>query len=191
MGSKGSSANETQSNVGIITVEAQLLSSDGTVLDTVITDSMVKNIRPGEPVPFVIKSTISASQVSEVKWITGTKNIGESKNISREANIMVNYELPFGQANYMGIPRDDAPYPYVLATSFDNLSIGIKKAQIVAAWLDETGKVVWIETVSLDPAFSNGVPQDGSAVFQNIIVKDSEIAPMLNQIPYTLWVVGK
>ncbi|CAM2946382.1 FxLYD domain-containing protein [Paenibacillus sediminis] len=186
---KGLVRNETTSNIGAVTIEAKLISSKGTLLGTVSTKSIVTKIRPGEPAPFEMTSSIPVSKVASVQWIT--KPTAAQDNISREANIMVDYELAYGQQDYRGFKRNDPPYPYVLATSFDNLSGPIKTAQLVAAWLDETGKVVWIGTASLDSAFKNGVGVDGSATFNNIVVNNSKIAPMLSQIPYTLWVIAK
>lgn len=186
---KGLVRNETTDNVGNVTIEAQLFSKDGKLLDTARTDSLVQNIRPGEPAPFIIKSSKNTDEVSEVKWAVQAKAISE--NVSREANIMVNYEVPFGKPEYKGILRDDAPYPYVMGTSFDNLSGPVKQADIIVAWLDETGKVVWVENSPLDPAFRNGVGVDGSALFKDIIVEDAEFAPQLSSLSYTLWVVGK
>ena len=186
---KGLVRNETLDTVGTILVEAQLLSQDGKVLETISTESLIKQVRPGEPVPFTMSSLLNGDQVYDVRW--SAKSGYKKEAVSREANIMVNYEVPYGVAEYKGVKRDDAPYPYVLGTSFDNLSGPLKRAELVAVWLNENGKVKWIERANLDPLFKNGVGIEGSALFNDIVVSDANIAPLLSTLPYTLWVVGK
>lgn len=186
---KGLIRNETLEDAGKVSVYAELISFDGHLLDKISAEVLIERVRPGEPAPFIINSKVAASEVAEVKWSAIGKST--SNNISRNANIMVNYELAFGSESYKSIKREDAPYPYLMATSFDNLGESIKSAQIIAVWLDESGKVVWIEMRDLDPAFKDGVPIDGSAIFENIIVSDPIIAPKLSTYAYSLWVVGK
>ena len=181
--------NETTKNVGTISVTVQLLSDKGTVLETLSTQSLVKNIRPGEPAPFIIHSSTPANQVKDVKWSVGTENA--EMDISRDANIMTDYELKFGSDTYRSHKRDDPPYPYVLATAFDNLGRALKSAEIVVAWIDQTGKVIQIRTSTLDDGFKNGVPEGGAASFKNIVEHDPVIGQELGKNPYTMWVMGR
>jgi hypothetical protein len=100
--------------------------------------------------------------------------------------------LEYGTTSYHGIKREDAPYPYVLSTGFANYEKNIKDAKLIAAWLDPTGKVYWIEQTSLDrKAFANGVQADSAANFESIIVSDPQVAPNLSTFEYNLWVEEK
>lgn len=179
--------NETLYNIGSIVVTAELLSDANRVLETVSSQALVQNIRPGEPVPFRLDSAVPVSQVKEVKWSTRTGQEGAGR--SREANLMVDYELEFGSETYKGHKRDDSPYPYVLATAFDNLGRAVKSAQLTVAWRDAAGSVVWIETAPLDDGFRNGVPENGAASFRNIVVRDPVIGPTFGKLRHTMWMM--
>lgn len=185
----GLARNETTDNVYGVTVTAQLLSAQGTVLETLSAQALVKNIRPGEPAPFRIASSIPADQVKAVIWSTVEEAAGP--DISREANIMTWWQLPFGSDTYKGIKRDDPPYPYVLATGFNNLGRAMKSAVLVVAWTDEAGKVLRIKTSPLDDGFKDGVSEGGAASFQNMVEDDPILGPELGKNPYTMWVMGE
>lgn len=189
-GAMGLIRNETPEIVDKVIVKAELFGEDGNLIDEISEEVYVNSIRPGEPAPFVIHSEINFEEVADVKWKIVASE--DNKKFSRSANIQVYWELAQGSEEYRGIKREDDPYPYVLATGFENLGRPVKNADLIAAWLDENGKVVWIETTNLDKkAFANGIDRDGAGNFKPIIVFNKEIGSLLDKYTYMLWVMGK
>lgn len=182
--------NETTKVVGEITIVAKLRDKEGKLLEKVEGTTLVNNVRPGEPAPFRLESMVLSDEVASIDWFT-TYN-GKPFHSSRELNITPSWELPFGVEQIGQYKRMDAPYPYAMHISFDNLGREIKDANLVVAWIDLTGKVQWIEEKSLDKEnYANGVPVDGSADFTQIRVENPEIGPLLSEFVYMTWAEGK
>ncbi len=181
--------NETSENLDGVKISAELFDNNGKLLERVSTETLVNNIRPGEPSPFNIKSSINREMVYDVKWEFVKLEINDEYN--RDFNILINYEIPFGVSQYMGIKRNDYPYPYILGTSFDLLSGEISSGDIIVAWNDSEGKIIWIEESSLSILFKDGVKKDGSGLFEDITVLDQDVAKKLIQQPFTVWAVGR
>ncbi|WP_139492139.1 FxLYD domain-containing protein [Brevibacillus dissolubilis] len=181
--------NETTEVVGQIKVEAVLHGADGSILETVKDKIEVESIRPGEPAPFELKANTPVEQVASIDWNITTDEV--KQQAARDLHLKVYYELGFGKPDYKGQKREDAPYPYVMSASVNTLDRAIKQAELTAAWIDENGKVLWIEQAKLDPMFRNGMVEYSAAYFQDIVVTDPTVGPKLNQVPYLLWVVGR
>lgn len=178
--------NESPNVIGEVYLFVELLSEDGVILETVTANAPVKNIRPGEPAPFMLTSTTDSSLVAEVVWNTiETEEINE---ISREGVIYVDYEIPYGLDNYRGVDRDSLDYQ--IGTSFANIGESLSEAYLYAAWLDSEGKVVWIEETALNEFFQEGIPIEGSGSFADIFV-GGDVAPSLSDYTYTLWLNGE
>jgi hypothetical protein len=84
----------------------------------------------------------------------------------------------------------DPPYPYVLAAGLRNLGAPLSRATLVVAWLDESGRVVWMEKAPVAAAFPK-IPRDGRANFEEIRVYDAAIGPRLINLDKMYWVVGE
>lgn len=181
--------NETMSTIGNSFVEATLINSRGKEIEKVTGKVLVDEIRPGEPAPFVLTSSTNIEDVITVDW--GVKAQKKEENISRDANITIDYELAYGDEYYKGQPRYDAPFPYRLSVSFDNLGGKVNNVELTVAWLTPEGKVFWIEQSNLDPVFADGIGEEGAGYFQNIVNDDIEIAPKLTEALNMFWVVGK
>lgn len=181
--------NETMSNIGNSFVEATLINSEGKEVEKVKGKVLVDDIRPGEPAPFVLTSRTNIEDVETVDWVVKVQE--KEEKISRDANITIDYELAFGDEYYKGQPRYDAPFPYRLSVSFDNLGVKVKDVELTVAWLTPEGKVFWIEQSKLDPVFANGISEEGAGYFMNIVNNDKEIAPKLTESLNMFWVVGK
>jgi|GEM_PF-627770 len=177
--------NESQTIIGEVDLYVELLSEDGTILETVTAVALVKNIRPGEPAPFTISSNTDVSLVAEVVW--NASETEEISQISREGVIYVNYEIPYGFKAYKGVDRGSVDYQ--IGTSFANIGESLSEAYLYAVWLDPEGKVVWFEETSLNEWFQNGIPVEGSGSFNDIFV-DGEFAPALSEYTYSLWLNG-
>ncbi|GBF77316.1 hypothetical protein PA598K_05860 [Paenibacillus sp. 598K] len=177
--------NETKTIVGEVILSVELISDEGVVLETVSANTPVKNIRPGEPAPFILTSVTDSSLVAEVKW---NATVTEEMNaISREGVIYVDYEIPYGLDTYKGVERSTIDYQ--VGTSFANLGDSLIKAELYAAWLDLEGRVVWIEKTSLNEFFKDGIPIKGSGSFEDIFVSQG-VATTLNEYTYSLWLNG-
>ena len=181
--------NETMRNVGNVTVSATLFGRDGTLLDRVSAKVPVSVLRPGEPGPFTIRSTISVSDVARVEWSVEPGALNPA--VSRDFIVQPFWEVPFGVSEWRGVKRNDSPYPYVLSAGFTNLGSRIQRATLVVAWLDENNRVVWVETAPLAPGTGASIPPDGSANFVEIRVSDSAVGPRLYDYTKMYWVVGE
>ncbi len=180
--------NETTKKVGEVTVTAVLRSEDGSELEKAYTIVPVGGIRPGEPAPFSIDSSTPVNEVASIDW---SVDASPGNDISRNFDVRVYDQIPYGVNEYKGIPREDKSYPYVLSTGIRNYGQNINTAKLVVAWLNQNNEVVWIETTSLSEAFSDGVKQDGSANFKDIVIEDKKIGSLLNNSQYMIWVVGE
>lgn len=178
--------NESQTVIGEVDLFVELLSEDGVILETVAANAPVKNVRPGEPAPFILTSTTDSSLVAEVVW--NATETEELSDISREGVIYVDYEIPHGLDTYKGVARDSVDYQ--IGTSFANMGESLTEAYLYAAWLDPEGKVVWFEETALNDLFQDGIPIEGSGSFEDIFVGGDD-APALSEYTYSLWLNGE
>lgn len=84
----------------------------------------------------------------------------------------------------------DPPYPYILAAGLRNLGAPLSRATLVVAWLDESGRVVWLEQAPVAAAYRS-IPHDGRANFEEIRADDPAIGPRLINLDKMYWVVGE
>ncbi|WP_053368058.1 hypothetical protein [Bacillus sp. FJAT-27245] len=182
--------NETTDLIGEVIITATLKNKNGIIIEKVVGKTLIDNIRPGEPAPFKLQSKALTEDVASIEW--STRHTNAKNNIKRDLNITPSWELPFGVEKVGNYQRYDAPYPYLLHVSFDNLGGEIKDANLVVAWLTPEGKVSWIEESSLDKkGYANGVPVDGSADFNLIKVDNSNVGPLLSEHQFITWAEGK
>lgn len=181
--------NETFNIVDSIYVKALLKDAEGNVIEETETKVNVNHVRSGEPAPFTINSNASLDKVSHVEWYVKEQDssLGE---YSRDFVIYNHYEIAYGVTNINGKERIDDPSSYLIQTGVENLGDDTNSASITIAWLDEDGKVYWMESTELDVNY-HGVKKGSRAHFKEIIVRNPEIAPMLDQLYYMMWVVGE
>lgn len=180
--------NQKSQEIGNVTVTASLFAGNGTLLDEVAGVVPVTVLRPGEPAPFEIHTSHPVTEVDRVEWAVET---GTPNGASRDFLVQPYWQLRYGSRYLLnGADRPDAPYPYVLAAGFRNLGRTVKSAKLVVAWLDESDKVVWMETTSLAPEFPQ-VYRDGRGNFQKITVTNDQIGPRLSSLTPMFWVVGE
>lgn len=181
--------NELPQAVGDVKVTAALFAADGRLLEKTSTTVPVDPLRSGEPGPFMLNSEIPVATVARVEW-----SVTEGKpnpQATRDLETQFYWQLPFGKAEPRpGTRRTDPPYPYVLATGFVNRNGPLMDAHVVAAWLDRSGRVFWVETARMAPEFKRPLPPDGAANFNKIQVSDPSIGPRLDQADNMLWTVG-
>jgi len=181
--------NESLRDAGVVTVTATLLDSAGTVIEKVSAQAPVVGLRPGEPSPFVVRSQVPVHQVAKVEWLVDEQPLRTP--VTRDFLVQTYYQLPYGVATVRGKARQDAPYPYVLAAGFRNLGRPVSNPRLVAAWLDEQGRVLWVESASLADGFVSTIDKDGIALFDQVKVSDPAIAGKLIDQTLMLWVMGE
>lgn len=181
--------NETLEDVGAVVVTVSLFSKDGEHLENSSAEVSVSPLRPGEPAPFRISASVDAAQVGRIEW--SVKAGSPKRRVSREFLIQPYRQMPYGEAIFRGVERADPPYPYVLAAGFRNLGARVREANLVVAWLDSAGRVVWMETAALDPQTLRDIPRGGAANFSNLEVFHPRIGPLLAELTQIVWVVGE
>lgn len=188
--------NDTMRDVGAVVIAAALWDRNEALLDYPTATVPVDPLRPGEPGPFEIKSRVDASDVARVEWrvIAGLPNPARS----REFQILVYWQLPYGVSEWKGVKRHGPPlYAHVMYAGLENLGDPINDATLAVAWMDG-GKVVWVETASLDPQkFCPPIPRGGNGDFKKIEIRDDYLNVLEERQPmylYTrdcvLWVSG-
>lgn len=181
--------NETPKPIGNTIVTATLVDGAGAILERVSSNVLVSNLRAGEPGPFKLEASVDVARVARVEWTV----VGDhpSRLGSRDFDIRVNGEVPFGSPTYKGGARKDTTYPYVLYASIRNLGGTVKNPKLVVAWLDGNGRVQWLQSSPLHPDAEPTVEVDGVAAFAPMKVEDPGIAQGLNGSKKLMWVVGE
>jgi hypothetical protein len=192
--------NETGSHVQVAAVTAHLFDSRGNELGSATAWLPLNRLRPGEPAPFVLTTSVPASLVSSIDWHIDYALSGPS---NRMFQIIAYWDLPFGdRQRHTGYPFDDPanpPYPYVVFGSFRNVSAEtVDAARLVGAWLDDQKRVIYVDWLSFLPlADPNPVPQEsiglspGSAT--DYIYENAEpaVAARLSTATLALWEISQ
>jgi len=186
---RGLIRNETLNSVDVAYVKAILRDDAGNILEEPEAKVLVNSIRPGEPAPFFITSNTDFELVNQIEWYVKEGDTIPS-SFSRDFVIYNYYELPYGTTSYNGIERVDDPLSYVLQIGTENLGEDVDKASIIVVWVDDAGKIFWLEESELDSNY-HGVKKDSRAHFREIIVKEPEIAQVLDKLNYMIWVMGE
>ena len=182
-------------------VTASLLDDNGDLIGTAAADLAVDALHPGEPGPFALTSDVDAAKVAQVEWSVTSAAAGGSP---REFLIRQHWTLAYGAReradSYYTDPEGPGPYPYVLAGDAVNLGAGATPVpDIVAAWLDEEGRVRWVDTArSGEVPFNKAKaatmpgrigPHRVGPFF--LTVDDPSAAPALDGLTPMLWAVGR
>jgi hypothetical protein len=139
----GLARNEGTEVVASIEVTAHLVDATGAELDVVTVSSPVHDVRPGEPVPFDLSSTVVASAVDHVEWraAAGTAGDGSTRALSWS---------PFWERPAGGDPVDlylyrdgTGPRPHLL---FGSVAVvggsGVDRPEVVVGHLTADGRLV-------------------------------------------------
>lgn len=200
--------NETSTPVGEVNVTASLIGAGGAVLDRPSAEVPVDPLRPGEPGPFVITSTVDAARVTSLEWLIVTDPPNpQVPPGAREVELLTTWTLPIGAHSAQrsgwflenmqkaGLLRD-IDTSYILKGTIDNWGeVALPEPKVVAAWLDDEGRVVWVEeTAPLGgpdgPASRLQVLEPGGSGDFGLGVSDPEVGPRLDELRYMLWGVG-
>lgn len=186
--------NETTKEVKA-TLQATLLDAAGTVLDRPTAEILVDPLRPGEPAPFDLSSSVAGAAVDQVRWeVRVAAPSGSTRRFHVEDDQLGTYGDPRTRS---GI-RPGPPYPYVEDASATNASgMVVHNPTLVGAWVGDSpehrGKVLHVVTVPLHddrgrPLESLGPDQAGRFRF---VIDDAVLGPLVNDADPLFWVVGR
>ena len=192
--------NETGSDVKVTALTARLFDSRGNELGSAAAWLPLDRLRPGEPAPFVITTSVPRSSVSSIDWRINYTPSGPSNRLFQ---IVRYWQLPFGdRQRHTGYPFDDPskpPYPYVVFGSFRNASAEtVDDARLLGAWLDDQRRVIYVDWFSFLPAADpNHVPKEsislspGSAEDYIYQSADPALADQLPTATLILWGISR
>jgi len=165
--------NATPQDVGEIVVTATLYDETGAVLDNPSSEIGINPLRSGEPAPFALQSEVEAAKVARVEWSTQTGAVNPRG--SRAIDVLIYYQVPYGVSEWKGSDRGQPPYPHVVAAGLDNQGAPLESANLAMAWVDD-GRVVWVETTTLDAdGLKLPIPTGGAANFRQIQILDDQM----------------
>lgn len=132
----------------------------GEELGHVATELLVTAVRPGEPAPFFVRTDVPAGAVRDVTWEVRE---AQARNERGVIELMQWWQRPADQARpidtYLHRESADGPFPYALFGGVTNLGDAVGPVDIVAAWLDDDGRVQWVASVALtEPTASQVAP---------------------------------
>ncbi|HEY8061006.1 MAG TPA: FxLYD domain-containing protein [Acidimicrobiales bacterium] len=146
----GLARNEGTEVLSTLSVTARLVDGAGTELDEVTVTSPVRNVRPGEPVPFAVSSPVAASTVDRVEWsATGGATGDES---TRALSWTPFWERPVdGDPVALYLYRDGAGRrPHLLFGSVTAVGgTGVDRPEVVVAQVSADGRLVSLVTASV------------------------------------------
>lgn len=172
--------NETLTEIGDVRVTAILYNAQGEELGSASGSTSLGLLRPGEPAPFSLHADVAADGVSQVEWVVSWKD--PDRSVSRDLLLQYYWQRPYA----------DVESPYEFAAGFRNLSgRELREAWLVVAWLNDNGRVVWIDEASLSPAMASAPPGSGGVNFDSIVIKDAKLAEQIYGLDYLMWGAGR
>lgn len=191
--------NESGAVIARLGVVAELLGADGSVLERVETVSPVSNVRIGEPVPFSMRGQTPASMVASVRWASASAGGSDESTLaaaasSRAFEVWTLWTRPVG-----GRPVDNAlhrdgaagPAAHLVFGSVANVGPATGAVRVVAAWVDDSGRVVAVAdagVVDADDAVVTAFPAEGLG--NAMLVVEAPAAAAVASLTPMLWVVG-
>ena len=154
-GAVGLVRNDTMSVVTDITVIAQLLGRDGTVVATASASVPVRDVRPGEPAPFAISTAELRSAITGVRWSVRSRPTRPSAASARMVEIALARSLALddGAGCDAGNPGARARQSHRTMTPYREIAWGslrswsarsIRRPSVVGLWLDDQGRGVML-----------------------------------------------
>ena len=197
---RGLVRNQTASATGAV-VTANLYDGAGQALGAAKAAAALDMIRPGEPAPFEVSSSVPATNVADVRW--SVTQVAARPGVSRNLLITRSWDLPFGDRaaadNLYKDPVGGAPYPYVLAGAVENLSnAALPRAGVVVAWVDDQGRVLYIARAQsgelpFRASEAAGFPSTIASRTRQpffVTVSDPTVAPLLSTASPMIWSVA-
>jgi len=146
----GLARNEGTEVLATLSVTARLVDGAGAELDEVTVVSPVRDIRPGEPVPFVLTSPMAASTVDHVEWSATGGATGDAA--TRALSWTPFWERPVdGEPVALYLYRDGAGRrPHLLFGSVAAVGgTGVDRPEVVVGQVSADGRLVSIVSASV------------------------------------------
>jgi len=187
--------NETTSPVIAPVVTATLRGADGASLGVVDGTVPVAPVRPGEPAPFTIESGVDAANVASVEWRV-TDAGGEPPPGTRDLELTTYFAEPAGPREPLGLYFYDesglGPHPYVLYGSVTDLAdIDATQPAVVAAWLDDDGRVRSIVEGAAVDSDGDAIESLAPGRLADFLITVADGAEGLDAAPLLLWGVSR
>lgn len=172
--------NDTGGIVREVRVTVALATSGERALGSTTVVVPVRNVRPGEPAPFEIRTVVPVQSVRHVKWRVTASNGDTGASSSRMAEI----EVGRIATSPLAVARsDDSPAAGHIGNGLEARRIGwgilrnwgplpITRSTVVGMWLDEHGRAVrLVEGRVVQPAadaasFAPDLPPGGTRSFE-------------------------
>lgn len=185
----GLARNEGAVVLATLEVTARLLDAAGDELAVVTVVSPVHDVRPGEPVPFVLTAAVDAEQVDRVDWSASGGTVGDG---TRRALAWTPYwERPAGgEAVDLYLYRDppeDRPH-LVFGAVASVGDVRLRRPEVVVGWLGGDGRLLGMVRAPVRgpdgaPRSTLGAGEGGDA----LIVAGSVLPPGAEAL---VWVQG-
>ena len=194
-GAQGLVRNETAAPVGVVTVTALLRGAGDAILGSANAAVAVAPLRPHEPGPFTLTSSIAAADVVRVEWSTAWLPATATE---RTLRIQQSYSAPYGDrpqiGHYLYDETGPAPLPAVVGGNVANDGTAtVTNPIVVGVWLDAEGRVIWSTSTPLKSAPTvalSGLAPGKNADF-TLVVDDPGVAPLLGSSDrLVVWAVG-
>jgi hypothetical protein len=146
----GLARNEGTDVLASLEVTARLLDEDGGEIDVVTVPSPVHDVRPGEPVPFVLSSPVAASAVDRVEWRAAGGDRGDES--ARALSWTPYWERPTGgEAVDLYLYHDGAgSRPHLLFGSVAAVGeAAVDRPEVVVGRLSADGRLVSVVSASV------------------------------------------
>lgn len=196
-GAIGLVRNDRGSVVDAIRVTATLFDGNGNVLGSVEREAAVPGVRPGEPVPFELRSDVTKSKVGNVGWKAEAVTTNADVERSITAGVFATYNPDRTERINLGSSYEDSgepPYPYIVDMTLTGYNERTIKPTLIVAWINRrTGALVagptpaeffgLVREFGLDPVtrvrLSPGAPSSTFPSSANAHLIDSNPLPVI------------
>ena len=185
----GLARNEGPSVLASLEVTARLLDTEGTELAAITVSSPVRDIRPGEPAPFVLRADVDAAAVAGVEWSAAGGVAGDGT--ARALSWTPYWERPAGgDPVELYLYRDGGgPRPHLVFGSVASVGgSSSARPEVVVGWLSPEGRLVEVVTAPVsgpDGAPLADLPAGGAA--DALVLTDAALAVGAEML---VWVQG-
>lgn len=197
-GASGMVRNELyQAGADDVVVTATLYDAAGVTLGQATTTITEFNIRPGEPAPFTVTSSVPAADVASVTWSAAATTVTDPIERPLRSDVLWRVGYVEREPIDMGYYVETAQPP---GTALPHLIFGeitndgaetYGSVRLIGAWLNEDGRV--LEVVNVPMTDADGVPiglypgQSGQFL---VVAGAPESAPALAEAEFVMWQVG-
>lgn len=177
--------NQTCQPVRVTALTARLLGSNDAPIEYVTATLPVSDLRPGEPAPFIIETTIPRTEVKSVDWHIDYTSV----------------ELAPPQRSFSFLLHQEREAPdgsgYTLLGSIRNLdTLLADNTHVTAAWTDADGRVIYVASPNIrlasDLSTLRAAVDLAGGDFEDFIftTNDPSLIPLLIQAKISLWGVS-